>query len=94
MDHSIVAITGLAGHAFGSWKDRISNKMWLHDFLPGHLDCPVRILTYGYNTTLAEHTSRIDGMADLVEGFLRQLESSRAKVQRPGIVFYLVSRFS
>lgn len=48
---SIIAVTGLAGHAFGSWKARGGYAMWLRDFLPEHAP-QARILTYGYNSSL------------------------------------------
>ncbi|KAF8535728.1 hypothetical protein BDD12DRAFT_750928 [Trichophaea hybrida] len=52
----IVAMTGLAGHAFGSWKSPGKSTMWLRDFLP--LSLPdVRILTYGYDSALKGSTS-------------------------------------
>jgi hypothetical protein len=56
---SIVAVTGLAGHAFGSWKSRTQDhQMWLRDLLPADLrDANVRILTFGYNSGLKESTS-------------------------------------
>jgi hypothetical protein len=52
---SIVAITGLSGHAFGSWKEKGGAKMWLRDFLAQDLDSnnyKTRILTYGYDSTV------------------------------------------
>lgn len=53
----VVAVTGLAGHAFGSWAhDREHN--WLRDYLPK--DMPqLRVMTYGYDSQLvAEESSR------------------------------------
>ena len=49
--YSIIAVTGLAGHAFGSWKSRGEPYMWLRDFLPESVP-NARILTYGYDTKL------------------------------------------
>jgi hypothetical protein len=47
---SIIAVTGLAGHAFGSWAVS-SHVMWLRDILP--VDFPnARVLTYGYGSEL------------------------------------------
>jgi hypothetical protein len=48
---SIIAVTGLAGHAFGSWKSRGEQQMWLRDFLPNAIKT-ARIFTYGYDTKL------------------------------------------
>jgi E3 ubiquitin-protein ligase DOA10 len=50
-EFSIIAVTGLAGHAFGSWKSREGQQMWLRDFLPNALKT-ARIWTYGYDTKL------------------------------------------
>ncbi|KAH0606842.1 uncharacterized protein H6S33_003676 [Morchella sextelata] len=51
----VVAVTGLAGHAFGSWRNRESGKMWLQDFLPNDIK-NIRVLTYGYNSNLIGNT--------------------------------------
>jgi len=56
---SIVAVTGLAGNAYGSWGARKPPRMWLRDFLPSDLreqGCAVRILTFGYDTALRDKT--------------------------------------
>ncbi|KAH0608276.1 uncharacterized protein H6S33_002328 [Morchella sextelata] len=85
----IVAVTGLAGHAYGSWKSRKTQKMWLQDFLPIEPDIRrVRIMTYGYNTKLIENTVD-DGMVDYRRHFIQQLTNSRdspEKKSRP-IIF-------
>ncbi|RDW57492.1 hypothetical protein BP6252_13752 [Coleophoma cylindrospora] len=50
-DHQldIIAICGLGGHAFGSFKERDGTHMWLRDSLPK--DFPhARIMTYGYDS--------------------------------------------
>ena len=55
--HSVIAITGLGGHAFDSWRSRIATKrpidrpMWLRDFLPQQFP-NARIMTYGYGSGL------------------------------------------
>jgi hypothetical protein len=53
---SVIAVTGLAGHPFDSWRHRETKAMWLRDFLPDDVR-NIRIMTYGYNTSLDEHTS-------------------------------------
>lgn len=45
---SIIAITGLAGHAYGSWA-HADDRMWLRDYLK---DTNARILTYGYESNM------------------------------------------
>lgn len=54
---SLIAVTGLGGHAFGSWKLRDSHKMWLRDYLPKDLP-KQRIILYGYDTTLQNSQSK------------------------------------
>lgn len=54
--YSIIAVTGLAGHAFGSWKERNGEFMWLRDALPSALPT-ARIMTYGYDSKLQGSTS-------------------------------------
>ncbi|KAF8243912.1 hypothetical protein K440DRAFT_560344, partial [Wilcoxina mikolae CBS 423.85] len=74
---SVIAVTGLSGHAFGSWRNRTTNKMWLQDFLPQDIK-NIRIMTYGYNTNLvganAGHYRILDHQRDLIE----QLDSARS----------------
>lgn len=57
---SLIAITGLSGHAFGSWRSRVSTvghpldrPMWLCDFLPERFP-RTRIMTYGYDSSLSQ----------------------------------------
>ena len=77
--HSVIAITGLGGHAFGSWRSRISTErpidrlMWLRDLLPGKFP-NARIMTYGYDSTLKESNANI---TDYRRGFIQCLENSR-----------------
>jgi hypothetical protein len=72
---SIVAITGLAGHALGSWRSPISNEVWLRDYLPK--DIPnTRVLTYGYNTTILKSKSKAS-IEHLALNFLESLKSFR-----------------
>jgi hypothetical protein len=69
---SIVAVTGLAGHAFGSWKSRTQDQMWLRDFLPEDLrGTNIRVLTFGYDSTLKDSTS-----TSSIQEFSRQLLDS------------------
>jgi hypothetical protein len=49
---SIVAITGLDGHAYGSWRGKGNlGRMWLRDFLSKDLP-QCRTMIYGYNSKL------------------------------------------
>lgn len=67
---SIIAVTGLGGHAFGSWSYS-PRYMWLRDFLPKDLP-HVRVLTYGYNSQLKTASSR-NILGDHVRMFKQRL---------------------
>jgi hypothetical protein len=73
---SIVAVTGLAGHAFGSWKARGQPAMWLRDFLPDVVP-KTRIMTYGYDTKLPGSQSEASIM-DLSRKLLESIKTARA----------------
>lgn len=47
-----IAISGLNGHAFGSFKERGGSYMWLRDSLAKHLP-QARVLIYGFDSRLA-----------------------------------------
>lgn len=49
--YSLIALSGLNGHAFGSFKVKGDSFMWLRDSLPAKLP-GTRILIYGYDTQL------------------------------------------
>ena len=74
IEADIIALTGLAGHAFGSWA--VSPHMWLRDFLPNDLP-RARILLYGYDSNLAGSQSR-NILADLSNNFVVKLHTMRS----------------
>ena len=80
--HSVVAITGLGGHAFGSWLGRTTTKrpidrpMWLRDFLPQRFP-NARIMTYGYDSSLKESNVANFNITDYRRGFIQCLRNSR-----------------
>lgn len=94
-DHKldIVAISGLGGHAFGSFKERSGTHMWLRDSLPYHLTGEegngrplARVLVYGYESRVAESDS-IQNLEDLATSFRTQLlQIARPSPSRP-IIF-------
>ncbi|KAK1962871.1 hypothetical protein LY78DRAFT_642439 [Colletotrichum sublineola] len=86
-DHTIdiVAIAGLGGHAFGSFRELKGHHMWLRDALPydllwEHTNRPMaRIITYGYASEIANSGS-MQNLEDLATTFresLTALTSSR-----------------
>ncbi|MCJ1318427.1 hypothetical protein MMC15_003755 [Xylographa vitiligo] len=72
----IIIIHGLGnGHAYGSFKERGSEHMWLLDNLKK--DCPsARILTYGYDSKLEESNS-FQTLEDLTIAFVKSLQVVR-----------------
>ena len=75
--NSIIALSGLGGHAFGSFKERKGNHMWLRDDLPK--DFPhARILIYGYDTKL-EDSQSIQDLEAIAGTFRTALKIARPK---------------
>ncbi|KAF7532235.1 hypothetical protein G7054_g8144 [Neopestalotiopsis clavispora] len=52
----IIAVCGLGGHAFGSFKERSGTHMWLRDSLPQDFQ-NARVLIYGYDSHIPGSTS-------------------------------------
>ena len=74
----VVAITGLDGHAYGSWNGGDPKRMWLRDFLSKDLP-KCRVMTYGYNSKLSNpglHT-----IADFGRGLRKELLKARRSDQ-------------
>ncbi|KAI9771315.1 MAG: hypothetical protein M1840_002285 [Geoglossum simile] len=82
----VVAVTGLAGHAFGSWRSRETQRMWLKDFLPKHV-MGIRVMTYGYDSSLVGHTRSRSVLSDYRRNFIQQLENSRSSSESRPIIF-------
>ena len=72
----IVAVTGLGGHALGSFRSNDNGAVvWLRDFAP--VDVPkARFLTYGYDTKLADSDST-QGIAHLAQLLFHHLGAFR-----------------
>jgi hypothetical protein len=73
---SVIALSGLSSHAFGSWKSpHASHIMWLRDVL--RLDFPnFRILTWGYDSDLKDPTNT-NSITDFSRGLLNAVHSAR-----------------
>ena len=77
-----VAVCGLGGHAFGSFKEKGTTYMWLRDSLPK--DMPnLRVLLYGYASGLdgSDSNQNVSVIADSFVsqlGFLRLQSEVRA----------------
>lgn len=77
---SIIFVTGLAGHAFGSWKVHGEHTMWIRDFLARDFDHDdpgkFRLLTYGYDSALVANNSNA-GISEFSKTFLRAIQNAR-----------------
>ncbi|KAM6487335.1 ankyrin repeat protein [Trichoderma sp. SZMC 28011] len=81
----VIAVSGLGGHAFGSFKERHGSFMWLRDALP--IDYPkARILIYGYNTRLIRSRS-FQNLTDLGKALQIDMKGIRDFAQTRPIVF-------
>ena len=72
----VVAITGLDGHAYGSWSGGNPKRMWLRDFLSKDLP-KCRVMIYGYNSKLS--TPGLHTIAD----FGRDLQEELLRARKP-----------
>ncbi|KAI1179882.1 hypothetical protein F4777DRAFT_532343 [Nemania sp. FL0916] len=78
-DVDFIAITGLAGHAFGSWKSPTSDDMWLRDYIPR--DIPkCRTILYGYDTQLLTSQSK-QSIGDIGARFMESIIAFRTRTQ-------------
>ncbi|KAI9888491.1 MAG: hypothetical protein M1814_006882 [Vezdaea aestivalis] len=74
-----VVIHGWGGHAFGSFKERGGQFMWLRDDIPS-LFPQLRIWLYGYESKLTDETS-IESVDDWCHTFCNLLVDLRAKTK-------------
>jgi hypothetical protein len=83
----LIAISGLGGHAFGSFKERGRSYMWLRDSLPNDLP-RTRILVYGYDTRLEDSTSfqSIDDLGIHLRSSINNIRNY-ASVRNLGLIF-------
>ncbi|OBT60680.1 hypothetical protein VE03_09999 [Pseudogymnoascus sp. 23342-1-I1] len=88
-EHKIdcVAISGLGGHAFGSFKDRAGPHMWLRDSLPSDIT-GARVMIYGYDTQLHDsHTFQdLEALGSLLRSDLQTLTTQDSRHTKPKTV--------
>ena len=90
--NSVIAISGLGGHAFGSFKEKGEDYMWLRDALPYDLTSDenkrplARVMIYGYESKVAESTS-VQNLVDLASSFHNSLLSLAAQPRTRPIIF-------
>ena len=70
-----VAVCGLGGHAFGSFKEKGTSHMWLRDSLPKDLP-NLRVLLYGYESGL-EGSDSNQNVSVIADTFLSHLNVLR-----------------
>ncbi|KAI1147078.1 hypothetical protein F4825DRAFT_465998 [Nemania diffusa] len=83
----IVAITGMDGHAYGSWMSKeVDNVMWLRDFLARDLPA-CRTMIYGYHSKLL--ASNMSQLKEYGRQFLAEIEKVRdtKELQRRPLIF-------
>ncbi|TVY62681.1 Nephrocystin-3 [Fusarium oxysporum f. sp. cubense] len=88
----IIAISGLDGHAYGSWRGKGNlGRMWLRDFLSKDLPC-CRTMIYGYNSKLSSHgiDTIMDYGRELMEE-LKKIRNTEELRQRP--LFFIAHSF-
>ncbi|KAM0345457.1 hypothetical protein ACHAPU_006384 [Fusarium lateritium] len=81
----VVVVCGLGGHALGSFKEKNGRFVWIRDALPSKFS-NARILTYGYDTQLADSTS-FQNLKDLGRGLMVDLEGIRNTERQRSILF-------
>lgn len=79
LSYSIVAVSGLASHGLGSWKEPGGHHVWLRDFLPEDIPGRIRVLIYGYDTYLLNSKNN-GSITDIATSFLSRLKSVRDNV--------------
>ena len=76
---SLIAVTGLNGHPFASWKEKGGNFMWIRDGLPQALP-NTRIMVYGYDSRLSGSAS-FASTSDYGKSLLANVVSARATLE-------------
>ena len=86
---SIIAITGLDRHAYGSWRGKGNlSRMWLRDFLSNDL-LYCRTMIYGYDSKLSSHG--IDTIMDYGRELIEELKKVR-NTKEVSTVYSILSR--
>jgi hypothetical protein len=76
----VISVTGLAGHAFGSWKHHETHQMWLKDFLPRDVT-NIRIMSYGYDSSLLGQSRAASKLLDFQRLLIQDIENARSSVE-------------
>ncbi|KAF8530881.1 hypothetical protein BDD12DRAFT_914734 [Trichophaea hybrida] len=84
----VIAVTGLAGHAFGSWRNRKTHQMWLKDLLPHDVQ-NIRIMTYGYDSRLVGQGKAENRLLDYQRLFIQDIENARSSVKKTRPIIFI-----
>jgi hypothetical protein len=81
---SIIAIAGLDGHVYGSWRGQGNHgRMWQRDFLSKDLPrCCTMI--YGYNSKLLSHG--VDKILDYGRELMEEIKKVRNTPEVSGVI--------
>ncbi|KAL9625383.1 MAG: hypothetical protein Q9160_000446 [Pyrenula sp. 1 TL-2023] len=83
----VIVVSGLDGHAFGSWRSKKGlRRIWLRDFLSKDLPS-CRTMIYGYNSKLGSRG--ISTILDFGRGFLEEIQQIRGtpKLRERPLIF-------
>ncbi|KXS98970.1 hypothetical protein AC578_4979 [Pseudocercospora eumusae] len=85
----IVAVHGLGGDAFDTWRAQDTGRIWLKDFLPEQFQ-DAHIMTFGYNSRVLSKS--ISGINDYARDLLEQLRAIRTNLDtdRNPLIFALI----
>ncbi|KAF8538748.1 hypothetical protein BDD12DRAFT_841185 [Trichophaea hybrida] len=84
----VIAVTGLAGHAFGSWRNLETHQMWLKDLLP-HDVKNIRVMSYGYDSSLLGHDKAENRLLDYQRLFIQDIENVRSSVKKTRPIIFI-----
>ncbi|KAF8531694.1 hypothetical protein BDD12DRAFT_914648, partial [Trichophaea hybrida] len=84
----VIAVTGLAGHAFGSWRNRETHQMWLKDLLPHDVQ-NIRVMTYGYDSRLVSQSKAEKRLLDHQRRFIQDIENARSLVKKARPIIFI-----
>ncbi|KAI1329894.1 hypothetical protein F5Y16DRAFT_417033 [Xylariaceae sp. FL0255] len=85
----VIAVTGLSGHAFGSWSES-RERLWLRDDLGRSLwsyGVRARIVTYGYDSTVSPKTQSYTTIDEYADTFYSSLKRDILQNSRRPVVF-------
>ncbi|KAH0606024.1 uncharacterized protein H6S33_004481 [Morchella sextelata] len=80
--YDIIAVGGVDGHAYNTWLEPESGKMWLRDFIPLRPTLAnSRVMTYGYDTRLVSGKSWVDYRKEFLQELVKARTGSKAQTR-------------